>query len=58
MKNLLDKGESFSDGDTPIDCDLKGRLAQGRPRDRMGYAAEWRGRMRDRRNAASGLPRR
>src|SRR5207247_4680942 len=23
MKNLLDKGESFSNGDTPIDCDLK-----------------------------------
>jgi len=23
MKNLLDQGESFSPGDTPIDCDLK-----------------------------------
>lgn len=23
MKNLLDRGESFSPGDTPIDCDLK-----------------------------------
>lgn len=23
MKNLLDRGESFSHGDTPIDCDLK-----------------------------------
>jgi CO/xanthine dehydrogenase Mo-binding subunit len=26
MKNLLDKGESFSEGDTPIDCDLKAGL--------------------------------
>jgi CO/xanthine dehydrogenase Mo-binding subunit len=26
MKNLLDKGESFSAGDTPIDCDLKAGL--------------------------------
>jgi CO/xanthine dehydrogenase Mo-binding subunit len=26
MNNLLDKGESFSDGDTPIDCDLKAGL--------------------------------
>src|SRR5882724_4435828 len=26
MKNLLDKGESFSNGDTPIDCDLKAGL--------------------------------
>ena len=26
MKNLLDKGESFSPGDTPIDCDLKAGL--------------------------------
>ena len=26
MKNLLDKGESFSHGDTPIDCDLKAGL--------------------------------
>jgi len=26
MKNLLDKGESFSSGDTPIDCDLKAGL--------------------------------
>ena len=25
-KNLLDKGESFSHGDTPIDCDLKAGL--------------------------------
>jgi CO/xanthine dehydrogenase Mo-binding subunit len=26
MKNLLDRGESFSSGDTPIDCDLKAGL--------------------------------
>jgi CO/xanthine dehydrogenase Mo-binding subunit len=26
IKNLLEKGESFSDGDTPIDCDLKAGL--------------------------------
>src|SRR5437870_643515 len=26
MKNLLEKGESFSEGDTPIDCDLKAGL--------------------------------
>jgi CO/xanthine dehydrogenase Mo-binding subunit len=26
MKNLLDRGERFSDGDTPIDCDLKAGL--------------------------------
>jgi CO/xanthine dehydrogenase Mo-binding subunit len=26
MKNLLDQGESFSSGDTPIDCDLKAGL--------------------------------
>lgn len=26
MKNLLDKGESFAPGDTPIDCDLKAGL--------------------------------
>src|SRR5258706_4742081 len=26
MKNLLDQGESYSEGDTPIDCDLKAGL--------------------------------
>jgi CO/xanthine dehydrogenase Mo-binding subunit len=26
MKNLLERGESFSEGDTPIDCDLKDGL--------------------------------
>ncbi len=28
MKNLLEKGESFAEGDTPIDCDLKAGLKQ------------------------------
>jgi CO/xanthine dehydrogenase Mo-binding subunit len=28
MRNLLEKGESFSAGDTPIDCDLKAGLKQ------------------------------
>jgi CO/xanthine dehydrogenase Mo-binding subunit len=28
MKNLLEQGESFSEGDTPVDCDLKGGLKQ------------------------------
>jgi CO/xanthine dehydrogenase Mo-binding subunit len=28
MRNLLERGESFSEGDTPIDCDLKGGLKQ------------------------------
>jgi CO/xanthine dehydrogenase Mo-binding subunit len=28
MKNLLEKGESFSEGDTPVDCDLKAGLKQ------------------------------
>ena len=26
MRNLLDRGESFAEGDTPIDCDLKAGL--------------------------------
>ena len=26
MKNLLERGESFSEGDTPLDCDLKAGL--------------------------------
>src|SRR5262249_56331524 len=26
MKNLLQRGESFAEGDTPIDCDLKAGL--------------------------------
>ena len=26
MKNLLERGESFAEGDTPIDCDLKAGL--------------------------------
>ncbi len=28
MKNLLEKGEEYAAGDTPIDCDLKGGLKQ------------------------------
>jgi CO/xanthine dehydrogenase Mo-binding subunit len=28
MKNILEKGESFSEGDTPVDCDLKAGLEQ------------------------------
>lgn len=28
LKNLLDRGEEYSPGDTPIDCDLKGGLRQ------------------------------
>jgi CO/xanthine dehydrogenase Mo-binding subunit len=28
MKNLLGRGESFSEGDTPIDCDLKAGLGK------------------------------
>jgi CO/xanthine dehydrogenase Mo-binding subunit len=28
MKNLLERGESFSEGDTPIDCDLKAGLTR------------------------------
>ncbi|HEX2930837.1 MAG TPA: molybdopterin cofactor-binding domain-containing protein, partial [Candidatus Binatia bacterium] len=35
MKNLLDKGESFSYGDTPIDCDLKAGLQ------RVAQAIAW-----------------
>ena len=45
MKNLLDKGESFADGDTPIDCDLKAGLISiaqeigwhARPSDQQNY---------------------
>ncbi|MBI4490252.1 MAG: xanthine dehydrogenase family protein molybdopterin-binding subunit [Deltaproteobacteria bacterium] len=35
MKNLLEKGEAYSAGDTPIDCDLKGGLR------RVAEAIEW-----------------
>ncbi|HVO94524.1 MAG TPA: xanthine dehydrogenase family protein molybdopterin-binding subunit [Terriglobales bacterium] len=35
MKNLLDKGESFSPSDTPIDCDLKSGLK------RIARAIDW-----------------
>ncbi len=51
MKNLLDKGESFADGDTPIDCDLKGglqRIAQAigwdaRPNGQHNFGSKRRG---------------
>ncbi len=35
MKNLLNKGEEFAPGDTPIDCDLKGALK------RLAEAIQW-----------------
>ena len=44
MKNLLDKGESFSEGDTPVDCDLKAGLKQ--VADAIGWSSrknKWRG---------------
>ena len=46
MKNLLEKGESFAEGDTPIDCDLKAGLKQvadaigWRSRDHVGIKSE------------------
>jgi CO/xanthine dehydrogenase Mo-binding subunit len=43
MKNLLERGESFSEGDTPIDCDLKAGLK------RVAEAIGW-----DRRNVSDG----
>ena len=51
MKNLLDRGESFSDGDTPIDCDLKAGLRSvaqaigwdARPNDRQESGPKRRG---------------
>ncbi len=47
MKNLLDKGESFSNGDTPIDCDLKAGLKS------VAQAIGWNARPNGRRNAGS-----
>jgi CO/xanthine dehydrogenase Mo-binding subunit len=38
LKNLLDKGEEFSPGDTPVDCDLREGLI------RVADAIEWHGR--------------
>jgi CO/xanthine dehydrogenase Mo-binding subunit len=50
MKNLLEKGESFAEGDTPIDCDLKAGLK------RIAEAIGWDSRQQgDRRNG--GTPR-
>jgi CO/xanthine dehydrogenase Mo-binding subunit len=51
MKNLLERGESFSDGDTPIDCDLKAGLRSvaqaigwdARPNDRQENGPKRRG---------------
>jgi CO/xanthine dehydrogenase Mo-binding subunit len=51
MKNLLERGESFSDGDTPVDCDLKAGLRSvaqtigwdARPSDRQDSGARRRG---------------
>jgi CO/xanthine dehydrogenase Mo-binding subunit len=40
MKNLLDKGESFSEGDTPIDCDLKDGLK------RVAQAIGWKSQLK------------
>jgi len=40
MKNILEKGERFAEGDTPIDCDLKGGLR--RVAEAVGW--EWTGR--------------
>ena len=43
MKNLLERGESFCEGDTPIDCDLKAGLKK------VAEAIGW-----DRRNVSDG----
>ena len=50
MKNLLDKGESFSEGDTPVDCDLKAGLKQ------VADAIGWNARKKN--GAASGAKKR
>ena len=42
MKNLLNNGESFSDGDTPVDCDLKAGLK------RVADAIGWHSREKNR----------
>src|SRR4029079_19322199 len=47
MKNLLDQGESFSNGDTPIDCDLKTGLK------RIAQAIGWDARPNGPQNAGS-----
>ncbi|HEY7221069.1 MAG TPA: xanthine dehydrogenase family protein molybdopterin-binding subunit [Candidatus Binatia bacterium] len=41
MKNLLERGESFAEGDTPIDCDLKAGLK------RIADAVSWQSRDRN-----------
>ena len=47
MKNLLDKGESFSHSDTPIDCDLKTGLK------RIAQAIGWDARPNGQQNSGS-----
>jgi len=47
MKNLLDKGESFSYSDTPIDCDLKAGLQ------RIAQAIGWDARPNGEQNSGS-----
>ena len=50
MRNLLERGESFSAGDTPIDCDLKAGLKQ------VAEAIGWES--RDQGNQKAGLRKR
>jgi CO/xanthine dehydrogenase Mo-binding subunit len=45
MRNLLERGESFSAGDTPIDCDLKAGLKQ------VAEAIGWESRDQDKQKA-------
>jgi CO/xanthine dehydrogenase Mo-binding subunit len=47
MKNLLEKGESFAPGDTPIDCDLKAGLKK------VAEAIGWRSRETNQRQNGS-----
>lgn len=47
IKNLLNRGESFSDGDTPIDCDLKAGLKS------VAQAIGWEARPNSQENSGS-----
>ena len=40
LKNLLKKGEMYTPGDTPVDCDLKAGLLHGGERNRLEYKKE------------------
>ena len=40
LKNLLKKGELYTPGDTPVDCDLKAGLLQRRERNRLECTKE------------------